>query len=169
MKKIDLKTKRILLTFHLLFSGIMLGSTVVFLILSIAAAASNNQQVLMASYKTMNLLSKTSIRASTIGTVVTGIFLSALTQWGFLRYYWIIAKEVLTIFCIGIGMVGIYIWSLNGLTMVESDATFNQEFIINQTSLFVGIIMQIIFLLTMFFLSVFKPWGKRKARKKVEV
>ncbi|WP_408010434.1 hypothetical protein ACJROX_09085 [Pseudalkalibacillus sp. A8] len=164
MKKINLKSKRILLTFHLLFSGIMLGSTVVFLILNIAAAASNDHQVLMTSYRTMNLLSKTSIRASTIGTVVTGILLSVLTQWGFLRYYWIIAKEVLTIFCIGIGMVGIYIWSLNGLTMVESEATQVPEFIVNQTSLFVGIVLQIIFLLTMFFLSVFKPWGKRGIR-----
>ncbi|WP_260412158.1 hypothetical protein [Alkalihalobacillus sp. TS-13] len=164
--KTGLKTKRVFLTLHLLFAGIMLGSTVIFLILNIAAAATDDQQILMASYTSMNVLSRTSIRASTIGTVITGILLSAVTHWGFVRYYWIIAKEVLTIFAIAIGMVGIYVWSLNGLMIVEHDglnSLQNPEFVTNQTDLFIGIILQIIFLVSMYILSVFKPWGKRKS------
>ena len=169
MKKIGMTPKKWLLTLHILFSAIMFGVTITFLILSIAAATMTDEGVLKASYTSMHLLAKTSVRASTIGTVVTGILLSLLTHWGFFRYYWIIAKEVLTIFSIGLGMVGIYLWSLKAFTITTAQgmqSVQNPDFLVDRTSLFIGIILQIVSLIAMFILSVFKPWGKRERKMK---
>lgn len=169
MKKIGMTPKKWLLTLHILFSAIMFGVTITFLILSIAAATTTDEGVLKASYTSMHLLAKTSVRASTIGTVVTGILLSLLTHWGFFQYYWIIAKEVLTIFSIGLGMVGIYLWSLKAFTITTAQgmqSLQNPDFLVDRTSLFIGIILQIVSLIAMFILSVFKPWGKRGRKTK---
>jgi len=156
---ISMKQKKWLLVLHLIFSAIMLGTSVVLLILSITAATVHEPGVLLACYTSMHVLSETSMRASTIGTIVTGILLSVWTHWGLLKYYWIIAKEVLTAATILLGPIGIYMWTLRGIALIDSP---NQgAFIANSLYLFIGIGLQIASLVAMFVISVFKPWGKR--------
>ncbi|MEF3308077.1 hypothetical protein PV433_04085 [Paenibacillus sp. GYB004] len=112
----------------------------------------------------MLVLAQSSVRASTIGTVVSGVLLSVLTHWGLLRYYWIIAKELLTVVAIGIGMVGIYVWSLQAADISGAEgmnALHDPAFLANRLYLIAGIVCQIVSLAGMFVLSVYKPWGKR--------
>ncbi|MBW7459347.1 hypothetical protein ACFOLF_08955 [Paenibacillus sepulcri] len=168
MHRISGGTKKWLLTLHLLFSAIMLGVTVAFLILSLVAASTSDEGVLKACYASMLLLAETSIRASTIGAVVTGVLLSLLTHWGLFKYYWIIAKLLLTVASIGLGMAGIYMWSLKAAAITGADglnALGQSDFLVNRAFLINGIIMQLLSLLALFILSVFKPWGKRVPRK----
>jgi hypothetical protein len=68
----------LLLLFHILFAAIWFRTTVIFLILSIKAAATTDQQLLVSSYTTMYELVQTSGRFSIFGTVITGILLSCL-------------------------------------------------------------------------------------------
>jgi uncharacterized membrane protein len=167
VKKITRWQRNLLLTVHIIFSGIMLGCMVVFLILNIAAAATTDPDVFRACYRVMLLLAGSSVRASTIGTVITGVLLSVLTHWGLVRYYWIIAKELLTLCAIALNFVGMYAWSLKAAQLSASaglDALQNPEFLANRLYLFVGVAFQIIALVAMFLLSVYKPWGKRAAR-----
>jgi hypothetical protein len=166
MKQLSITQKRWLLSTHLLFSAILFGVTVVYLVFCITAATTNNQNVLESSYRMMHVLTGTSGRVSIYGTVVTGILLSVFTKWGLFKYKWIIVKEILTIFSIGIGIFGVYYWSLNAFTIVSSvgmDGMQNQTFIKNNIQLYIGIVLQIIFLATMMIISVFKPWGRRKS------
>jgi hypothetical protein len=159
--------RRWLLTIHLLFSAIMFGVAVAFLILSIAAANTSDEGVLKACYTSMHVLAKTSVKVSTIGTLVTGILLSVLTQWGLFKYYWIIAKEVLTVLSIVLGPIGMYFWTLKAVTLTTAEglnALHDQAFIVNNVQLWIGIILQIISLIAMFIISVFKPWGPRKQK-----
>lgn len=74
--QLSITGKRWLLTIHLIFSAIMLGNMVTFLILSITAAGTENEQLVESCYQIMHVLSKSSVRASTIGTFVTGVLLS---------------------------------------------------------------------------------------------
>ncbi|MGE8077406.1 hypothetical protein [Peribacillus loiseleuriae] len=169
MRKISLTQKRWLLTIHILFAAIMFGVTVAFLILSLTAANTSSLDVLKACYNGMHILAKTSVKASTIGTLITGILLSVLTNWGLFKFYWIIVKEVLTIVSIGLGVVGMYRWSLSAVTFVSTagfDAWQYPSFVVNNEQLLIGIILQIISLGTMFVISVFKPWGQRKKSDK---
>ncbi|RNB85298.1 hypothetical protein EDM59_12905 [Brevibacillus nitrificans] len=149
MKTISMTQKKWLLLLHVIFSAIMLGGAVIFLVLSIVAGTTGDSQVAQACYTVMHILSASSVRASTIGTLVTGILLSAFTHWGFLRYHWILAKEALSVVAILLGPIGMYVWTAGALHGGNGDM------------LLIGIILQIISLAAIFLLSVFKPWGKR--------
>ncbi|MFD2368739.1 hypothetical protein ACFSO0_01805 [Brevibacillus sp. GCM10020057] len=154
MNSISMAQKKGLLLLHLLFSCIMLGGAAIFLVLSIVAATTDDPAVFHACQTVLHVLSKTSVRASTIGTLVTGILLSAWTHWGFLRYYWIIAKEALSVVTVLLGPIGMYIWTAGAAQGG------------NNTLLWGGIVLQLLSLVAIFWLSVFKPWGKRAARER---
>ncbi|WP_132312728.1 hypothetical protein [Paenibacillus sp. BK033] len=156
MKKITLQQRRILLLLHILFAAIMLGVQVVFIILALTASVTDDPDTLRSCYRIMHLLADSSVRASTIGTTVTGIALSVLTSWGLFRYYWVIAKEALTLLAIGIGFIGLYEWTLRGL---DDDGSLT----VHHTWLMIGIALQTVSLIVMYVLSVWKPGGKRKA------
>ncbi|MFL6517274.1 MAG: hypothetical protein ACJ8GL_04280 [Bacillus sp. (in: firmicutes)] len=157
--KLSYKSKNWLLILHILFAAIMLGNMVVFLIFSITAAASNDKSVIYACYQAMNILSGTSVRASTIGTTVTGVLLSIWTKWGLFKFYWIIVKEGLTLLLIGLNIWAMYAWTLQAVSGInESEELETISFV--QAELWTGIIFQIISLLLMYVISVFKPWGK---------
>ncbi|WP_240041204.1 DUF2269 family protein [Paenibacillus ginsengarvi] len=159
-----MKQKKLLVTAHLIFSAIMLGGMVIFLVLSITAATTNDPRLFESCFAIMRVLAQTSVRASTIGTVVTGVLLSVWTHWGLLRYYWIIAKELLTLVAIGIGIVGIGIWSVKTADLSAAqgmDVLHDAVFRSNRNMLVGGIVCQIVSLAAIFVLSVYKPWGKR--------
>jgi len=156
--KLSLKAKRGLLVIHCIFAAIMLGNMVVFLIFSFTISASNQQTIIEACQQSMHLLSRTSVKASTIGTTVTGILLSVWSKWGLFKFYWIIAKEGLTVLCIAINFWGMYAWMLAALQQKSADELF-----IVHAELWTGIIIQILSLVLMYVLSVFKPWGRRVA------
>lgn len=167
MGKLKMTQRKWLLTIHLLFSAIMFGVAVAFLILSITASNTSDEGVLKACYTGMHVLANSSVIASTIGTLVTGILLSVLTQWGLFKYYWIIAKEVLTVLSIVIGPIGMNYWTLKAVTLTNVEglnALQDPAFIVNNDQLWVGIILQIVSLVAMFIISVFKPWGQRKQK-----
>ncbi|WP_103104512.1 hypothetical protein [Brevibacillus reuszeri] len=166
MIKLSMNQKKWLLLAHLIFSSIMLGGAVIFLVLSIVAATSTDASIISACYQAMHALSKTSVRASTIGTIVTGVLLSVWTHWGLFRYYWLIAKEILTVFAIVLGPIGMYFWTLPASSSALPEgigAMENSAILLNSGQLWTGIILQILSLAIIFWLSVFKPWGKRKA------
>jgi uncharacterized membrane protein len=158
-KKITLTQKRWLLILHILFSAIMLGNMVAFLIFSITIAASGDSSTTKACYHAMNILANTSVKASTIGATVTGILLSIWSKWGLFRYYWILVKEGLTLLSIGLNFWGMYRWTLEALTLKQENGT--GEFFVVEAELWTGILLQIISLVIMYVISVFKPWGKR--------
>jgi 4-amino-4-deoxy-L-arabinose transferase-like glycosyltransferase len=169
MNKLTHTQRRWLLSVHLFFVSILFGVTVCFLVLSIIAATTDDGNVFKACYTSMHMLAKTSVRASTIGTVVTGILLSVLTNWGLFRFRWIIVKEILTILSIGLGVVGMYFWTLKAASIASVEglnALHSPTFTVNNFQLWVGILLQIIFLAAMFVISIFKPWGPRKQRTK---
>lgn len=165
MGKLSLTQRRLLLTLHLLFAAIMLGVSVVFLILSITAAATNDEGLLKACFAIMHKLADTSLRISTIATLATGVLLSALTQWGFFKFYWIIVKEGLTLLSVVLGPIGMHFWTLKAVTLTSAEgarALQDPAFNVNGSQLWIGIIVQIVSLAAMFAISVFKPWGSRK-------
>jgi len=165
--KMSITQRRWLLSAHLLFSAIMFGGAITFLILSITAATASDEGVLKACYTIMHVLAKTSVRASAIGALVTGIMLSVLTQWGLFKHYWIMAKEGLMMIAIIIGPVGMEGLTLKAVTLTSTeglDALNDPAFSVNSGLLWSGIIVQIVSIGGMFVLSVFKPWGRRKPK-----
>lgn len=167
ISKLSITQRRWLLSVHLLFSAIMFGEAVAFLILSITAANASDEDVLKACYTGMHVLAKTSVRASTIGALVTGVLLSLMTKWGLFKHYWIIAKEGLMIVSILAGFVGMEILTYKAVTLTSAEglnALNDPVFTVNSGQLWIGIILQILSVGGMFVISVFKPWGPRKQK-----
>lgn len=144
---------------HILFSAIMVGNMATFLILSIIVVTSSDIGLIKSCYTVMNILSHTSIRASTIGATVTGIILAVFTHYGLFQYWWIMVKEALTIMLIGINILGMYTWTLAALHSDSLSTLANTKLY-----LWAGIFIQIMALVFMFIISKYKPWGKRKRR-----
>nr|WP_249316562.1 hypothetical protein [Bacillus sp. FJAT-50079] len=149
-----------MLIIHILFSAIMFGNMVTFLILSITIATTEDSSLIVSCYKVMHILSNSSIKASTIGTTITGILLCIWTNWGLFKYNWIIVKEILTLLLIGLNVWGMYAWTLDALNGVGAERLWGANL-----SLWTGIILQIVSLIFIFAISIFKPWGKRKIQK----
>ncbi|RED58594.1 hypothetical protein [Cohnella lupini] len=169
MNKLSSRQRKILLLLHLIFASIMLGGQAVFVILALTASVTDSVSVLQACYTIMHLLADSSVRASTIGTTVTGILLSVLTSWGLFRHHWLIAKEALTLLTIGIGLIGIYRWTLRGVELTGLAGSNDWDtagFAVNHAWLWTGIALQTASLIAMFVLSVWKPGGQRRIYKR---
>jgi len=139
----------------------MVGNMTTFVILNITVISTTDLYLITSCYQIMNILSDTSIKASTIGATVTGIILSIWTHYGLFKYWWIIVKEILTVLLIGINLWGMYSWTLEAVENVEMGRLEAHSTLAN-LDLWTGIVLQIISLVFLFVISKFKPWGSRK-------
>src|SRR5688572_3595978 len=85
------------LTAHVTFSVGWFGAVSVFLVLAIAGLTSQNPQLVVSCYLSMDLIAWFVIIPACFGSLITGIVQSLLTQWGLFRYYWVVVKLLLTV------------------------------------------------------------------------
>jgi len=162
MRKLSPGMRKLLLAVHISFSGILLGCTVAFVVMDIAVLTSDDPQVLAACYRIMRLLAHTSLRASTIGSIASGIVLSVLTSWGLLKFRWVVAKEALSLLTVVPALFGIYTLSIRGLERVTTEgagAVSEAVYRADSLMLAAGIALQLVSVVALYVLSVYKPWG----------
>ncbi len=99
-----------------------------------------------------------------IGSCPTGLLYSHLTKWGYLKYYWVMVKWILTIAFVVIGFFWLIPWLDNMLEV--SEAIRNSPVIDSRSydvAMSVHLAMTVVQTVLLFFvvmISVFKPWGK---------
>jgi hypothetical protein len=146
------------LTAHITFSVGWFGTVAGFLALAIAGLTSQNPQVVVSSYLSMDLISWFVLIPACFGTLLTGVIQSLGTQWGFFRYYWVLVKLILTI--VATVVLFIHMQPINymadmasGVTLSDSDLRGLRIQLIADA----GAAMLILLIATT--LSVYKPWG----------
>jgi len=162
--KITIRQKRWLLSAHLLCTVAWLGAALCSLIFNLTALFTNDPYLLNAAYVLADILDKAILRGGAIGALITGILLSVLTQWGLIRFYWIIVKEIVSVLCIVVGII-ISGWNDDAISLTALQgvqAIHNPLYLTNRTLMFIGIIFQLLALSGVIVISVFKPWGQRK-------
>src|SRR5258708_6686107 len=162
--KITIKQKRWLLSAHLLCTVAWLGAALCSLIFNIVALITTDPHLLNASYVFADILDKALLRGGAVGAILTGLLLSILTQWGLIRFYWMIVKEIVSVLCIVVGVI-ISGWNDDAiaLTAMQGFHAFHDPlYLTNRTLMFIGICFQLIALAGVIVISVFKPWGQRK-------
>jgi hypothetical protein len=162
--KISITQKRWLLSAHLLCTVAWLGAGLCSLIFNITALITNDPHLLNAAYVFADILDKAILRGGAVGALITGILLSVLTQWGLMRFYWIIVKEIVSVLCIVVGFI-ISGWNDDAISLTAMQGLHvlhNPLYITNRTLMFIGIFFQLISLSGVIVISVFKPWGQRK-------
>ena len=89
--------RKLNLTAHVAFSVGFLGAVVSFLALSIAGLTSQDAETVRGAYLSMNLIGQFVIVPLCFAALLTGLVQSLGTEWGLLRYYWVLLKLILTV------------------------------------------------------------------------
>ncbi|GHO93187.1 hypothetical protein KSF_032350 [Reticulibacter mediterranei] len=167
-KKLTITQRRWLISAHILFSIIWIGTSLCLLILALTALGTSDPSMLHIIYLLAEVLDKTLIWGSSIGALATGFLLSILTHWGLLRFYWIIVKEVLSIFSFALGYAGLHTWltHLGTMTAVQSSDTIQAAYPLTLHIYIAGCTLELAALVIMVIISVFRPWGQFKSPKK---
>lgn len=148
------RTQKLTLLAHITFSVGWFGAVVPYLALAIAALTSSDQQTVRAACLSMNLIGWFVIVPFSFAALLSGLVQSLGTRWGLFRYWWIVAKLVLTVFAVVVllqHMRGVSHLALMAKDTALSIAVLRPELIHSAGGLLV--------LFAAMILSVFKPWG----------
>lgn len=166
MKKLTGNSLSILKTIHLLFIVIYFGGlTAIMVILALKSAGnliSNSVEADIIIYRLNNFL----IYYSFLGLTITAIIYGLFSNWGILRYRWIILKWILLFTVAGIYII-VFSPSINGIVSLSSGGINSGETeklyeTLMRKSIFYNIIL-ISILLIIFFISTIKPFGRRNS------
>jgi len=168
VKKLGLKGKAWLKGFHIFFCCAWVGTGLSMVLLGLVKGHTPNGDELYAVNACIKLLDDFIIIPAAFGSLITGLLICWLTNWGFFKFNWVIFKWISTIAQILFGTFWLGPWT-NGATAI-SDAERaitlkNQTYLyFREMNNYFGSI-QVLLLIVVVFISVFKPWGKRTAEK----
>jgi uncharacterized protein with FMN-binding domain len=162
-------SKKILLSFHILLVSIWLGSLTSILLLQICKHSLNAVHFFVVD-RLIFILFDSIVMNISIAVAITGLLFSMFTNWGFFKFYWIMTKWLTILFLAGIIMF-VASPSINGMASLSD--VFRQECVSQpeylkfewRTILYTS--LQLLLIVVVIFLSVFKPWGARKPKFKV--
>lgn len=155
--------RKFALTAHVGSSVGWLGAVAAFLVLSIAAMTSANADTMRSAYISMNLIGQFMIVPLSLAALLTGVVQAFGTQWGLVRYYWVLVKFALT-------LVATTLLVMHQFTAVSSAAKRVSEAAVGALPDIGGLGIQLIVdaslglvaLLVTLTLSVYKPWGRTR-------
>src|SRR6476646_10081095 len=87
---------RLTLTTHVTCSVGWLGAVASFLVLSLAAITSAENDLVRGCYLAMNLIGLAIIVPTSLASAASGLMLAVAGEWGLFRYYWVLVKFILS-------------------------------------------------------------------------
>ncbi|MGN7384159.1 CopD family protein [Paenibacillus sp. SAFN-117] len=161
--RLSLKKKQLLITIHVISIISWFGGVFCMFMLGLYMLNSENGEQLYYTLENMHLVDVILIRYTALVALLSGLALSLWTNWGLFKYYWIVAKFILTIILILFGIAYLSPWLsqlLREADLGRSLALTNAAFLDKSYSLLGGAIANIIALTFMTAISYFKPFGK---------
>ncbi len=159
------------LSIHLIFVGLWFGAAIAMvLLIALRPPSFESAESLVVHCNCVKIIDDYMIIASAGGSLVTGLFLSWKTKWGFFQWYWIVFKIAATVGLVCFGALFLGPWinktaevaAKLGLQAFDSPAYQSA----NSKALIFGV-LQIGLLATVIVISVFKPWGRLSKRPSV--
>lgn len=164
MIKLGLKGRSWLKSLHIALASIWLGTGVSMLIIGLVKGSTPNGDELYAVNATIKLLDDYIIIPSAIGTLLTGALISWWTNWGFVKYKWVIVKWAVGLAQMLFGTLFLGPWTNGATAIVKAERAMalhnNLYLYYREMNLYCGSI-QLALLIVLVFISVIKPWGKR--------
>ncbi|WP_088010510.1 DUF2269 family protein [Gottfriedia acidiceleris] len=169
-KKINLTKKNILVSVHVLAVCAWFGGTLSLIILGLYLKNAQNSEQLIYTLSSMHIIDENLLKYPALATLITGILLSIWTQWGLVKYYWVVIKLALTVLTILIGIFLINDWFsylVNTAEALGASALNEHKFESTWISIMITGAFNLSCLALMTFITYFKPFGKIKKNKKV--
>src|SRR5215217_1106129 len=156
-----LRLRKPLLVAHLIVSGTWLGAVVADLFLGISAATTAREDMADAYYAVMDRLVNNLMPAAAVATLGTGLLLALATKWGLVRHYWVLAKLVLAVATVVVGVAAIDGAIQNTIAARAADHSAAASDL-----LLPAIAATPLMLATALTLAITKPWGRtRRGRR----
>jgi hypothetical protein len=163
--KLSTKKQKWLKVLHIYLGGIWGGGAASLFAIHCMYPANSGAE-LYARNMAMIFIDNYIIIPAAIGSCMTGLIYSHLTKWGYTKYYWVMAKWILTIAFITIGFFWLIPWLNNMLVISEairySPVIDSSSFDVAMSVHFAMTVLQTILLFFVVMISVFKPWGRTK-------
>lgn len=169
MKQIGLKGKAWLKGFHIFFACTWIGAAVSMVLLNLVRGHISSGDEIWAANASIKLIDDYIIIPSAFGCLITGILFSWLTNWGFVKFNWVIVKYIINIAAILFGtfFLGPWVNGMEEISRVERIAALQNTTYLHSVQMSASFgALQAFTLIVAAFISVFKPWGKRDKPKK---
>ena len=156
------------LTVHLVFAALWFGAAVALIMLVFARPSRLASDAELRVYcACVKLIDDFIIIGAANGTLLSGVFLSWRTSWGFFKWYWVSFKLLGTLAMVLFGALCLGPWvnlmhqlaTSNGLKAVDT-LSFQRA----ELQILCWGSGQIVLLLMIIAISVFKPWGRIPSR-----
>jgi uncharacterized membrane protein len=154
-RDLKLRARKPLLVAHVIVSAAWLGAVISNLFMGISAAVTSRDALADAYYAVMDRLVNSLMPAASIATLATGLLLAFTTKWGLLRHYWVIAKLVL-----GVATVVVGVAAIDGAIQDTIAARAAARSASASDLLLPAIIATPTMLATAATLAIVKPWGR---------
>ncbi|MDC0834214.1 hypothetical protein POG22_14540 [Geitlerinema sp. CS-897] len=171
MPKLNVRQKNWLLSAHVSFAALWTGSVVSIFLLSLKNQQATDVAETTAFHAAANLLDDWIVIPSAIGAVVTATALCWVTNYGFTKFYWVMAKWGLTTALIGFGTGLLFPWSHTAerLSALEGlQAAIDPIYQFDTRAVLWGSAFQVVLLLVIIGISVLKPWGRRTLKSSLK-
>lgn len=156
--------KNVLLSLHILLATAWVGGLIVMLVLFYTRAGFRNGDELAVVDRTIFYIHEYVIVNVNFGFVFTGLCFSLFTRWGFVKFYWVILKW-LSLFVFAAVITALMIPAVNGMAarsdVLRSAALNDPTYLANAARVVWMAWAELIALVGVIVLSVFKPWGAR--------
>ncbi len=164
MAKLSIEQKKWLVSAHIGFAALWTGAVLSMFLLSLRNTGSASGEALFTLNSAITLLDDWIVIPAAIGSVITATFLCWGTNYGFIKFYWVIAKWALTTSLVIFGTFWLFPWGnvaaeLSGQSGLQ--ALENPIYGFDAKGVLLGTLIQVLFLAVIIVISVLKPWGKR--------
>ncbi|MGO4889529.1 DUF2269 domain-containing protein [Anaerobacillus sp. MEB173] len=152
------RVRKFALLIHIVSTLGWIGAIACFLVLSIVGLNSENEQLVSASYLSMELTTLFVIVPLSILSLLSGLIQSLGTKWGLFRHYWVLIKLLLTL----VAAIVLYLQlePISYIADVAAETTLSSADLRGiRQSLVVHAVGGLLVLLVVTTLSVYKPRG----------
>lgn len=169
---ISTNNKKILKVFHITFAASMFGGLIAILVILMVKKNWNTtaENIFGVDLSILKIFTW-GVNYAFFALMLTSLILGLFTEWGFVKYRWIIFKWVITLSMFALTWFGLGP-AINGMTSI-SDAGLNKstmsgEYLNFQRNATIFCVIEVITILLIFFVSVLKPWRARMVTQRIK-
>jgi hypothetical protein len=157
-----LRVRKIVLFLHVSTSVAWLGLSLGYLALGITAAVTDRPEVQHAMFQALGVFGDVLLLPVSLSAFITGLLLAVGTQWGLLRYKWVIVKFTLTLLAVLLILINLLDGIDAAVALVDrtpADQFANMGGGSYRDLISAGAASSLMYI-TCAVLSIFKPWGR---------
>lgn len=165
--KLNVKQKNWVLSFHIGFATLWTGTVLSMFLIAFRNKDTANSDILFALNSAITLLDDVVVIPAAIGSVLTATLLCWGSNYGFFKFYWVIAKWILTTGLIIFGTFWLFPWgnAAEDIALSEGLGAFkNPIYLFDAKGVIIGSLIQVSFLFVIIVISTLKPWGRRTVK-----